>query len=82
MSEQNVIVCLQNQLDLQKQENINYINLINEQKLEIENLKNKIKFLEINEAKLTKETKLINDTKLTNDDKSSSLYDIIRNAFF
>jgi hypothetical protein len=54
MDTDNIIISLQQQLDIEKEENINYINLISEQRQEIENLKVKIEFLE-------KEIKIINE---------------------
>ena len=42
----SIIVNLQMKLDLQQKENLNYINVISDQRQEIENLKSKIEFLE------------------------------------
>ncbi len=57
MNTDGIIISLQQQLDLQKEENLNYINLISEQKQEIENLKNKIEFLE-KEKNINQEKKI------------------------
>lgn len=55
----SIIVDLQMKLDLQQKENLNYINVISDQRQEIENLKSKIEFLEriVNLEKNNKEIK-------------------------
>jgi len=58
----SIIFDLQIKLDLQTKENLNYINLISEQKQEIENLKSKIEFLEKENNKLNNIKNIKNNT--------------------
>jgi predicted nuclease with TOPRIM domain len=74
----SIIFDLQIKLDLQTKENLNYINLISEQKQEIENLKSKIEFLEKENNKLNNNTNNTTDNTPVNKSVISRMMSWIR----
>ena len=74
----SIIFDLQIKLDLQTKENLNYINLISEQKQEIENLKSKIEFLEKENKKLNNNTNNTTDNTPVNKSVISRMMSWIR----